>query len=314
MDLHRFDFAWHATYAAYWLPTPAASLGLPCVWGPVGGGVTAPRALWPGLGLRGLFGELVDCVAVRLMACLPPTRRTWRGATMPVVQNHQTLARLPGYLRRRAVVLNHAVFAEIAAPWTGPRGRTVVFAGRLEARKAPWLAIRALAYAPAHVHLLMIGDGPDRRRLVALARRLGVEPRVTFAGQLARPAVLQAWKTAAAAVFTGVREEGGIALAEAIGSGTPVIVLAHGGALTVAESLADPSRVSLIEPQSADVTARAIAAAMTRFVNAPPEGDAVALERQWDTATEAATIAASAMARHREATGKADRIEQVTCA
>jgi hypothetical protein len=37
-----FDAAYHATYSTYWLPAPATALGLPSVWGPVGGGVVTP--------------------------------------------------------------------------------------------------------------------------------------------------------------------------------------------------------------------------------------------------------------------------------
>ena len=49
-----------------------------------------------------------------------------------------------------------------------------------------------------------------------------------------------------------MREEGGLALAEAMLSGAPVIVLAHGGARTIAERALDPSRVTLIEPAGVD--------------------------------------------------------------
>jgi glycosyltransferase involved in cell wall biosynthesis len=74
---------------------------------------------------------------------------------------------------------------------------------------------------------------------------------------------------AAAAVFTGLREEGGIALAEAMAGGVPVIVLGHGGARVLAETAKDMSRMEIIEPGNVEETARRIGDAMKRFVRQP---------------------------------------------
>jgi glycosyltransferase involved in cell wall biosynthesis len=80
------------------------------------------------------------------------------------------------------------------------------------------------------------------------------------------------WATiagAAACVFTGPREEGGCALAEAMLAGAPVVVLAHGGARLLAESNTDAARVALVEPGWTSDTARRLGAAMTSFALAP---------------------------------------------
>ena len=71
-------------------------------------------------------------------------------------------------------------------------------------------------------------------------------------------------------VFTGLREEGGLALAEAMLAGAPIVVLAHGGAKIIAESSTDPARVALIEPGDVASTARRMGEAMTRFTRTPP--------------------------------------------
>jgi glycosyltransferase involved in cell wall biosynthesis len=166
-------------------------------------------------------------------------------------------------------VLNHALLVERPAVPEQPRERVVVFAASLEPRKAPSLGIRALAQSDPAVRLLVIGDGPERGSLERLAHRLGVRSRVTFAGRVSRQEVLRALSAAAAAVFTGVREEGGIALAEAMGAGTPTIVVAHGGARTIAEAATDRDRVIQISPGGVDRTVRALADAMSRLVLKP---------------------------------------------
>ncbi|HEX6536107.1 MAG TPA: glycosyltransferase [Gemmatimonadaceae bacterium] len=261
----RFDLVHHATYSTYWLPSPAVRLGVPCVWGPMGGAVTTPTALWPLLGWIGLLDELLDLLAVRALACLPATRRTWRRAAVRLAQNEATRSQLPDALRASTRVLNHAVFIEVPTPPTRPRERTLLLVTALQTRKGAALALRALRCTPEDVRLAIIGDGPERRALERLARRLGIRHRVAFEGWMPRDRIFTRLHEAAAAVFTGLREEGGIALAEAMLCGTPVIVLANGGARTIAASATDPSRVALIEPGSVVATVRRMGDAMTHF-------------------------------------------------
>jgi glycosyltransferase involved in cell wall biosynthesis len=263
-----FDLTCHATYSAFWLPSPATSMNLPSIWGPVGGAIVTPPPLRPVLGARGLAGELLDAVAIRVLARLPVTRRTWREATVRIVQNEATLAFLPPDLRAGTRLMNHAPLVELPPPWPRSPRRRILAVGALDARKGVALAIRALAHTPDDVELVVAGDGPRRAALESLARRLGVSQRVRFLGQVGRTDVFRLWETAAAAIFTGLREEGGLALAEAMMFGTPVVVLSHGGARTLAASAMDPSRVALIAPGPVEGVARGLGEAMTRFCDA----------------------------------------------
>jgi glycosyltransferase involved in cell wall biosynthesis len=248
----------------YWLPTPAAGFDVPCIWGPVGGAVSTPGTLWRLLGWRGLLTELVDLAAVRALAALPAVRRASQ-CDLVFVQNDETRDRLPADVQRRAIVLNHALFTELPAVERQPPTATCLFVGALESRKGPRLALMGLAAAAPDVRLVIVGDGPDRSALEAFAGELGVSSRVRFVGAIPRAEVMRLVTTAAAVVFTGLREEGGIALAEAMLAGTPVIVLAHGGARTIAEATCDPDRVALIEPADLGTTACRIGAAMSQF-------------------------------------------------
>ncbi len=258
-----FDAAHHATYAVYWLPSPATRLGVPSIWGPVGGAVVTPRRLWPLLGWRGLITEVVDLVLVRFAAAWPATRRTWRAATVRVLQNSATARRMPGAWSAEAELLNHAVFAKAPEAHGGERSDHLLWVSPMDARKGPALAVRAMALTPDDVQLVMVGDGPRRRAVERLAQRLGVADRIEFRGWVPRDEAIRLMGTAAAVVFTGLREEGGLALAEAMLVGSPVIVLAHGGARDIAESAVDPSRVTLVEATTVAGTAERLAAAMT---------------------------------------------------
>jgi glycosyltransferase involved in cell wall biosynthesis len=260
-----FDAALHATYSAYWLPSPAVDLGIPNVWGPVGGQVTTPFPLWRELGYGGIAGEILDLLAVRTARLLPSTRRTWRRATVRLLNNEETLRAIPPDLPGRSIVLNNAPFTTIEPARSRRRQQYVVFPSPLDPRKGPRLALKAFALAHPSLRLVFAAGGIEQRPLERMARRLGVSDRVDFHGWIPRTAMMELLAGAGAAIFTGLREEGGVALTEAMLHGTPVIALDHGGARTILSTTTDRARVAPIRPSSPLRTARAIAAAIDRF-------------------------------------------------
>ncbi|OFW15526.1 MAG: hypothetical protein A3F70_09755 [Acidobacteria bacterium RIFCSPLOWO2_12_FULL_67_14] len=230
----------------------------------MGGAVRTPLSLWGLLGGHGLLEEILDYAAVRAMARLPWTRRTWNEAAYTLVQNEATLDQLPPALKANAIVVNHGLFTHVDVT-RKILDRRCLFVCSLESRKGPTLALHALAMCSSDLRLVVVGGGPARRRMERLARKLGLADRVEFIGPLPHAQALSMIANAAVALFTGLREEGGIALAEAIGCGTPVVVLAHGGAAVLASAAIDAERVVLVQPGSVLETARQMAEAMTRF-------------------------------------------------
>src|SRR5262249_6522300 len=87
--------------------------------------------------------------------------------------------------------------------------RFLLWAGRLEVHKgfhdAVW-AFDILQYVEPDLHLVLLGDGPDRGRLRAFVRAINAEARVHFAGPLPDVAALLA---RAEVVWVPSRGEGG---------------------------------------------------------------------------------------------------------
>jgi glycosyltransferase involved in cell wall biosynthesis len=264
-----FDGSVHAAYGSYWLPSPIVHLRAPSVWGPVGGGTTTPRRLWRFLGWRGLIGDWVKWGTVRLASLLPATRRTWQRATIRIVESENTRKALPRYMQTETRVINRAILQEVPTVKIGDRKNYILFPSSLQPKKGARLVLHALACTPTWLRLIFVSDGSERRALERLAKHLGIEKRIEFRGRIPRADMFRMMADAAAVVFTGLREEGGCALSEAMQLGVPVIVLGHGGARSVAEANTDPSRVALIEPQSAKRTVGDFAAAMTKFSTHP---------------------------------------------
>jgi glycosyltransferase involved in cell wall biosynthesis len=128
--------------------------------------------------------------------------------------------------------------AEIRARHRRGAGPLVIFVGRLVDEKGPADLLAALAQLSARLPdatALVVGDGPDRANLEALARNLGLADRVAFPGWIASKE-LGAW-LAAADFFAGPSrrapngwvEAQGLAFLEAMIAGIPVIATRLGG-------------------------------------------------------------------------------------
>ena len=144
----HYDLAFHVTYSAYWMPTPATDLGIPSIVGPIGGAVRTPVSMLRYLGLGGLFDEALDYLSVIASAARPRTRAFWKQADHLLIQNEETLERLPAACRQKASLLNHATFLSFPSEPINARGRDVLFCAGLESRKGPRLALRGFCSLP----------------------------------------------------------------------------------------------------------------------------------------------------------------------
>ena len=175
----------------------------------------APSTLRDSVLYRAIWSR-IDGVIVNshTMAQLLRGRTPWIAAThMYVVHNGKDLdvyRPLPG--------LRAAVRDSLGLPADAV---IVAFHGGFSARKNLDLLIRALALRPmgSRLHGLLVGDGPERPRLQALARRYGVP--VTFAGPQADvPRVLAA---ADVSVHLSSAEGFSNSVIEALACGLPVV-------------------------------------------------------------------------------------------
>lgn len=117
-------------------------------------------------------------------------------------------------------------------------GPLLVFVGRLVEEKGVSDLINAVGLVAADlpdVTVMIVGDGPNRADMEALAARLGIPDRVYFLGWVESAAV--SWHLAAADIFVGPSkravdgwvEAQGLTFAEAMLAHTPVIATRSGG-------------------------------------------------------------------------------------
>lgn len=107
--------------------------------------------------------------------------------------------------------------------------RWLVSVGNLVSEKRQSIAIETLRYLPHDVSLIIVGDGPDRRRLTALARDTGVAERVMFAGRRSQAELPYWYSVAEVHLLCSEREGWPNVLLESMACGTPVVASAVGG-------------------------------------------------------------------------------------
>ncbi len=116
---------------------------------------------------------------------------------------------------------------------------TLLYVGRLKRYKGLDVvlgALRRLGEAGTPARLLVAGRGDDRPRLERLARRRGVEARVTFLGYVAEARKVELLRRAWVHVYPSPKEGWGIANVEAAACGTPSVASDSPG---LRESVAD---------------------------------------------------------------------------
>jgi len=269
-----FDLAHHATFHSWRTPSFLCRLGIPFVWGPIGGGETVPGALRGQLSRKGRLLErardLSQWVAVRD----PAVRQTIRRASVILAVNRDTAEILPRGCSDKVRLMSGLAMTgeESAEPLPvgeRPPGFVVLAAGRLEPRKGCALSLRAFAsLARSHpdATLVFTGAGPDRERLAALARELNVAQQVRFLGGLPRRAQVLGWMKAANVILLpSLRDSGGLVLLEAMVAAKPVVCLDLGGP---GEVVTDQCGFK-IRPGTPDQVVADLAAALEKLAGNP---------------------------------------------
>ncbi len=271
-SLHRqfhFDLAHHVTFVNYWMPIFLALLPVPFVWGPVGGGESAPRHLRRALSLRGRIYESLRDFARRMGEMNPIVRMTARRAAVALAATRETEQRLYALGCKRV-----SVFSQVALPQqelhellslplpSRKKPFRVLSLGRLLHLKGWDFGLRAFARFHAEnpdSEYWIVGGGPEAGRLKRMADELRLGDSLVFWGAVSRARVFEMLGECDVLLFPCLHDSGGWASVEAMAAGRPVICLDLGGpALLVTD--ATGIKVAAIAPEQ---VLRDLAAALT---------------------------------------------------
>lgn len=125
------------------------------------------------------------------------------------------------------------------------QGTELTYVGRLAAVKGLPVLLQAMTNLPDQVKLTVVGDGEDRPLLEQMARELGLDSRVTFAGYQSQDAVRDRLAATDVFVMSSFAEGVPVVLMEAMASGVPVVATRIAG---IAELVEEDESGLLVPP------------------------------------------------------------------
>jgi glycosyltransferase involved in cell wall biosynthesis len=236
-----FDLSHHISFATWRVGSPLWRLGIPFIFGPVGGNENFPVRFLPVLSPSGAGFELARMLSNAVCRQLPSVRTCIRRASHVFVANPETES-LVRNLRGSPHGISRLVpsffpddrvqaFARAASlrQTTGPL--RLFAGGNLEGRKGIALALRALARVKAEgvSFRFWVGQiGPELSHLQQLVRRLRLEREILF-GFLSREDYRKELGTTHIFLLPSLRESTGSTMMEAMLAGCVPIVADCGG-------------------------------------------------------------------------------------
>jgi glycosyltransferase involved in cell wall biosynthesis len=262
----RFDIAHHVTYGSIHVPSQLWRVGIPVVFGPVGGGQTTPSSMLMH------FGEDKRSEQFRTMLtrALPysPLHRAWLRKMSAILATNQDTLELIHSMGRSDVKLQFdaALPESFLAPqprvFEGqPKPIRLLWVGTMHPRKALPLTLDILANVDYPSTLTIIGDGRGSETLRQMIEERGLTERVIWAGKrLPWDDVRAAYLEHDAMLFTSLRDSCACQLLESMALGLPVITLDLHGARNLV-----PDAAGIKVPLSADEVVRDVAMAVVRY-------------------------------------------------
>jgi glycosyltransferase involved in cell wall biosynthesis len=273
----QFDYVMHLTFGSIWLPSFMHRLGLPFIWGPLGGGEAVPFHLIRCLTPRGQIAQYLRYLLMRTSAVNPLLAGLLRRSQVILTRTADTARLIPARYRSKVrVVLETAMSEELLTlepvlqDRSDSRQLQVVYTGRLVPFKHVEAALHAFARARARgadLRFVIVGDGPSRSSLESLAFRLAVDQHVFFRGSVSSHEVVQELARSHIYLFPSLREGGVWSLMEAMSVGLPVICIDASGMATIT----DDTCAVRVPPTSQEQIIEGLAAALVHLAGSPEE-------------------------------------------
>lgn len=275
--MHRFDLVHHLTFGTWRQASHLHKLGVPFIFGPVGGGEEAP---WPLVRTLPMYDRLLEVARVllnRLALLNPQLRACIREATLVAARTPETARWLRRFGTDCIVAPDIGVESDGAVHTHEMHHGSLrcIYAGRLLGWKGVHLAIEAVRKARqrgAAVELTIVGRGPLRNTLEECAAVLAEDDTIHFVDWLDQGQLFEAYRRHDVLLFPSLHDSGGSVVLEAMAHGLPVVCLKLGGPGVIVDSTCGAAVVA--RGRTASDIVDELGSVLSSL-----SGDAVALER-----------------------------------
>ena len=211
-------------------------LGLPFIFGPVSGGDTIPPALRKSFSQKDRVKEKLRDLANWCVRIDPTMWASFEYADSIYITSQRSSKIIPARFRKKTKVRLAIGIPEQSvadSPDCQRRsGRRILYAGNLLYLKGLHLGLAGFAKAASELPgwtLTLVGDGPEKEKLLLLAEELGIRDRLEWKPAVSRDEILRLYPEFDIFLFPSLRDSGGMVVLEALASGVPVVCLNLGG-------------------------------------------------------------------------------------
>lgn len=285
----RFDLVHHVTYGSLQMGSRLGQLDLPFIFGPVGGGQSAPRAFRAYMKRGWYLEQLRDFFSNSVLVNVYNTTATLRAADLVLVTNDETYARAQRMGAQHLKMSLDSGLPPEFYPDRAPERATsdtlrLLWVGSIIPRKGVLMLLDMMALLPDTVTLTLVGSGSQDSLVRDRIQELRIEHQVHCPGRVPYEQVRKYYADHDVFVFSSLRDSFGTQLLEAMAYGLPIVTLDHQGAHTFV-----PEQAGIkVPPTDADTTVAALSEAV-RYLLTHPEARAAmgqhayqfALQHRW---------------------------------
>ena len=237
-ELHRqeqFDLVQHLTFGVFRHPSFMGRLGIPFIFGPVGGGERTPFRLRMDYGIKGHLLDAARDLANVVATWNPWLHETFGAAHLILVKTPHTGMALPRqYHHKVRHVIEIGVSGAAASPQSAPhdRGIKFLFVGRFLFWKGMQYGLRAFArllHDVPSARLTMVGAGPEGRRWRRLCQTLGIAHAVEWYDWMRQTELGSMYRSHHVLLFPSLHDSSGGVVLDAMSYGLPVVCFDLGG-------------------------------------------------------------------------------------
>ncbi|REL36562.1 glycosyltransferase [Thalassotalea euphylliae] len=240
---HKFDLVHHVTFVSVRQPSFMGGLGIPFIFGPVGGGESSPKALRKWYSAKGKWRDALRDAMNAFIKFDPFMHSTFKHADRIFTTSSQTKNLIPKRYHYKTDVRLAITTEQLDKPVKAKVLRRtkfkLLFVGRFVYLKGLPILFRALQKLNVmgeRVELTLIGKGEDQKVLCELAKSLNIEKQIIWINWLPHEKLIEEYQHYDAFAFPSLRDSGGLVLLEAMKNALPVLCFDLGGPNTIIDN------------------------------------------------------------------------------
>lgn len=232
----HFDLVHNVGPIGYREPGYLWKLGLPYIWGPVGGANNAPLQLMKHMPLIGrmkqTFRNVANIIQFHTNHRLKLALKATDVLLTATSENQRKFKKV--YHKDSIYFPENCITGEITldeSKFDNPSKYNIIVIGTLDSRKSIGIFLESLVqvYNRDMLHVDIVGDGPLRDNLQRFAKENGLDKLITWYGQLPRVKAVKVFNSAHLHVITSVSEGNPTTIWEAMSYGVPTMSFDHCG-------------------------------------------------------------------------------------